>query len=57
MTCKGYDPKAVKIPKEVTRRAATILDPHVRGAFIRSFVEIAKSASRTHRKADTKDTQ
>ena len=46
MTCRGYSPKAVKISKAIKRRAATIRDPHVRGAFIRSFVEIAQSESR-----------
>lgn len=46
MTCRGYDIKAVKISKAVKRRAATIRDDHKRGAFIRSFVEIARSNSR-----------
>lgn len=52
MTCKGYDPKAVKISKAVKRRAATIRDDHQRGAFIRSFVEIARSNSRTISRKD-----
>ena len=46
MTCRGYDPKAVKISKEVKRGAAQIMDPHVRGAFIRSFVQINEAESR-----------
>jgi hypothetical protein len=46
MTCRGYDPKAVKLTKEVKRRASTIMDAHVRGAFTRSFVEILQSESR-----------
>jgi hypothetical protein len=46
MTCKGYDPKAVKLTKEVKRRASTIADRHVRGAFVRSFVEVLQSESR-----------
>ena len=46
MTCRGYSPKAVKITKAIKRRAATISDSHVRGAFIRSFVEIAQNESR-----------
>jgi hypothetical protein len=46
MTCKGYDPKAVKLTKEVKRRASTIPDRHVRGAFVRSFVEVLQSESR-----------
>lgn len=46
MTCKGYDPKAVKLTKEVKRRASTIMDPHVRGAFTRSFTQILESEGR-----------
>jgi len=47
MTCRGYDPKSVKISKTVKRAAAQILDKHERGEFIRSYVEIAKSELRT----------
>jgi len=50
MSCRGYDPKAVKVSKTVKRMASTIRDNHVRGAYIRSFVEIAKSESRGARK-------
>jgi len=46
MTCKGYDPKAVKIGSLVKMAASTIRDPHVRGAFIRSFVKIEQDNSR-----------
>ena len=51
MTCRGYDPKAVKVPKSVKRRASTIADAHQRGAFIRSFVEILESQSRSAKKS------
>ncbi len=40
MTCKGYDHKTVKISKPVKAMASTIRDPHKRGAFIRSYVQI-----------------
>jgi hypothetical protein len=50
MTCRGYDSKAVKVDKTVKRMASTIRDNHVRGSYIRSFVEIAKSQSRGARK-------
>jgi hypothetical protein len=40
MTCKGFDSKAVKVPKSVKRMADTIIDKHQRGAFIRSYVQI-----------------
>ena len=46
MTCRGYDPKSVKISKSVKRAAAQILDDHKRGAFIRSFVAIAQDEGR-----------
>ena len=46
MTCRGYDSRAVKVPKEVKRRAATILDDHQRGSFIRSWAEIYKEGLR-----------
>ena len=54
MTCRGYDPKAVKIGKLVKIAAATIKDKHQRGAFFRSFVEIEKSNLRSARKASDK---
>lgn len=50
MTCRGYDSKAIKISKPVKRQAAKILDSHKRGAFIRSYVEIAQSELRSGRK-------
>jgi len=50
MTCRGYDPKAVKISKEVKRAAAQIHDAHIRGQFIRDFVKIAQDNMRTGRK-------
>ena len=46
MTCRGYDAKAVKLPKEIKTRAATIMDKHVRGAFIKSFTRILEGESR-----------
>ena len=47
MTCRGYDSRAVKLPKAVKRAAALISDAHVRGAFLRSFVQIEKEQSRS----------
>jgi hypothetical protein len=46
MTCRGYDPKAVKIGKDVKRAASLIHNAHERGAFIRSFVMVAQDAAR-----------
>ena len=53
MTCKGYDPRAVKIGKEVKRLAATIRDDHRRGDFIRDYVRIAQTQLRTGGRRDT----
>ena len=50
MSCRGYDPKAVKVSKTVKRMASTIRDAHVRGAYIRSFVAILGSELRGARK-------
>jgi hypothetical protein len=47
MTCKGYDPKAVKLPSLVKMAASTITDKHKRGEFLRSFTKIAESELRT----------
>ena len=52
MTCRGYDPKAVKIGKPIKRLAATIADSHKRGEFIRDYVRIAQSEQRTSKKGD-----
>jgi len=46
MTCKGYDAKAIKLPKQVKRSATAYTDPHQRGAFIRSFVRQIENDSR-----------
>ena len=45
MTCRGYDAKAVKLPKSVKRIVSNI-DAHKRGATIKSFVDILKSEIR-----------
>ncbi len=50
MTCRGYDPKAVKVHKSVKRLAANYRDPHQRGAIIRSYVRILEEQSRGHKK-------
>jgi hypothetical protein len=47
MTCRGYDPKAVKVGKLVKISAATIRDPHKRGAFFRSYVRILEEQLRS----------
>jgi hypothetical protein len=49
MTCRGYDVKAVKVSKEVKRLAASIMDKHARGSFIRDYVRILESQSRSGR--------
>ena len=48
MTCRGYDPKAVKIGKLIKISAATIVDPQKRGEFFRSYTKIAQENLRTN---------
>ena len=50
MTCRGYDPKAVKISKTVKRMASTHRDKNQRRAYIRSYVEVAVNELRAGRK-------
>ena len=45
MTCRGYDSRAVKISKAVKRGASRIMDAHARGAYLRSYVAIARDAA------------
>ena len=42
----AYDPRAIKLPKQIKRSANAYTDPHQRGAFIRSFVRIIENESR-----------
>ena len=42
----AYDPKAIKLPKQIKRSANAYTDPHRRGAFIRSFVKIIENEGR-----------
>ena len=55
MTCRGYDSRAVKISKAVKRSAARILDAHSRGAFVRSYVQIAQQAA--HSRSQRRDSK
>jgi hypothetical protein len=47
MTCRGYDPKAVKVPKSVKRIAATVLDNNQRSSLIKSYVTAIESNIRS----------
>jgi hypothetical protein len=58
MTCRGYDPKAVKIGKPIKVMAASYTDKHQRSAFIRGYVKIAEDdvrqrSSRKDRKGES----
>lgn len=55
MTCKGFDPKTVKVSKSIKRLADTIADPHQRGAFIRSYVQILEDRSRSKTSRNKED--
>lgn len=50
MTCRGYDPKAIKLGKLVKIAAASVKDQHQRGEFLRSFTKVAEGELRTGRK-------
>ena len=50
MTCRGYDFKAVKVPKSVKRMASKHLDAHKRGAFIRGYVKVLEEQIRSVKK-------
>jgi hypothetical protein len=52
MTCRGYDAKTVKINKSVKRMAATILDNHLRGSFIRDYVRVMQTQSRSSKRGN-----
>jgi len=47
MTCRGYDPKAVKLGKPIQRLAATIRDKNERGYFIKMFVDVLKEDAKS----------
>jgi hypothetical protein len=53
----AYDAKAVKVPKSVKRAAAQYMDPHQRGAFIRSFVRVLESEGRSRNSRGKDDKQ
>ena len=51
MACTGYSPKAIKLDKSTKRVAATILDAHARGEFIRRSIDVIRvnNAARSQR--------
>lgn len=46
MTCRGYDPKAVKLGKVTKTISATIANNDMRKGFLRSYTKIAEEESR-----------
>lgn len=53
----AYDPRAVKLPKSVKRRASTIVDAHERGTFIRSFVKVLEAEQAFSKNRNKKEKQ
>lgn len=47
MTCRGYDPKTVKLGKPIKQMAATITDKTERGYFIKMFVDVLKEDAKS----------
>ena len=54
MTCRGYDPKSIKLGKLVKISAASIQDKQKRGTFLRSFTKVAESELRSNSRKDSK---
>ena len=54
MTCRGYDPKAVKLGKLIKISASSIHDKHKRGQFLRGFAKIAEGDLRINNRKDSK---
>ena len=50
MTCRGYDSKAVKVPKSVKILASSYINAHQRGGLIRSYVQILEDQTRSFKK-------
>jgi hypothetical protein len=53
----AYDPRAIKLPKSVKRLAANELDPHKRGALIRSYVKILEADMHSKKRSPKDKTQ
>jgi hypothetical protein len=50
MTCRGYDPRAVKVPKSVKLLAATAKTPELRRDIVKSYaVAVAANARSSSR--------
>jgi hypothetical protein len=47
MTCRGYDPKAVKVGKEIKSLLGKIQDKHLRGQMMRDYVRVYESNLRS----------
>ncbi len=50
MTCKGYDPRSVKVPKSVKILAANHTSPAQRNAVIRSYVKVLEADLRANKR-------
>ena len=51
MTCRGYDPRAVKVPKAIKRMATTFAKPGALRSFYKSYAQaIAANARASSRK-------
>jgi hypothetical protein len=58
MTCRGYDPKAIKVPKSVKRLAATLVNNEQRRGLIKSYAKAIVEGNRltgSRRQGPSKD--
>jgi hypothetical protein len=51
MTCRGYDAKAVKLPKAIKRFAAYQTDKHERGDTLKSYTKIFETELRSNKRS------
>jgi hypothetical protein len=47
MTCRGYDPKSIKVSKSVKRVAATLTNSEQRRSLIKSYARVEEVLART----------
>lgn len=54
MSTRGYDSRAIKLPKPIKRQAAMILDNHRRCQFIRAWVQVCEIEMRSGKRTKNK---
>ena len=56
MSTRGYDSRAIKLPKSIKRQAARMLNNHQRNQFVRAWVGVCEAEVRSGKRSrDKKD--